>query len=155
MSRLIPPQNGRPSNSEKFLRICIPTGVCHSRSRFDLFAFARFDAERLRRASNQNTCSSANGKCLLRTTDRDHPTGVLRLSHPPRRAALAADSSSIRCILQSGTPSFRLGLWDTGTNPAECSSERPWHRPPVGHRLTSKLVLGGLHHDYRLEKEVA
>ena len=26
--------------------------VCHSRSRFDLFAFARFDAERLRRASN-------------------------------------------------------------------------------------------------------
>jgi putative transposase len=26
--------------------------VCHSRSRFDLFVFARFDAERFRRASN-------------------------------------------------------------------------------------------------------
>src|SRR5580698_9769272 len=38
--------------------------VCHSRSRFDLFAFARFDAERLRSASTANTCSSTNGEGL-------------------------------------------------------------------------------------------
>jgi hypothetical protein len=64
-------------------------------------------------------------QCLLRTTDRDHSTGVLGLSHPPQRAALAPDSKRIRCFLQSRTPSFRLGPWDTGTNPAECSGERP------------------------------
>lgn len=29
------------------------------------------------------------------------------------------------------------------------------HKLPVGHRIVSKAFLGGLHHDYRLEKEAA
>ena len=49
----------------------------------------------------------------------------VKASATPQRAALAADASRIRCFLQSRTPSFRLGPWDTGTNPAERSGERP------------------------------
>ena len=29
------------------------------------------------------------------------------------------------------------------------------HKMPVGHRIVSKAFFGGLHHDYRLEKEAA
>jgi len=29
------------------------------------------------------------------------------------------------------------------------------HKLPVGHRVVSKAILGGLHHEYGLEKEAA
>jgi hypothetical protein len=29
------------------------------------------------------------------------------------------------------------------------------HKLPIGYRIASKSILGGLHHDYRLEKDAA
>jgi len=54
-----------------------------------------------------------------------------------------------------GRPHSALG---PGTpEPIQASVPAGGHRHllPAGHRISSKPVLGGLHHDYRLEKEVA
>jgi len=69
----------------------------------------------------------------------------------PQRAAPAADSSRIRCFLQSRTSSFGLRPWHTGTNPAECSDQRPSapasrrspnHIQARARRIASRLSAG-------------
>jgi hypothetical protein len=78
--------------------------VRHSRSRFDLFAFARFDAELFRSASAKNTRPSPKSECLLRSTRWEHPPGVRGLLHPDERTAPSPDPGRIRCTLQSRSP---------------------------------------------------
>jgi putative transposase len=54
-----------------------------------------------------------------------------------------------------GRPHSSLG---PGTpEPIQASAPEAVHRHklPVGYRISSKSILGGLHHDYRLEKEAA
>ena len=48
--------------------------------------------------------------------------------------------------------------WGAGfpePNPATISASGHRHRLPVGYRVAKTDVLGGLHHEYRLEKNVA
>jgi putative transposase len=54
-----------------------------------------------------------------------------------------------------GRPHSALGPGTPEPIQASVPAGGHWHQLPVGHRITSKPVLGGLHHDYRLEKEAA
>jgi len=54
-----------------------------------------------------------------------------------------------------GRPHTSLGPGFLEPNPARIPASGHPHRLPVGYRVASTQVLGGLHHEYRLEKHVA
>jgi putative transposase len=47
------------------------------------------------------------------------------------------------------------GLGIQEPSQAEVPSGPHWHKLPIGYRVTSMPVLGGLHHEYGQEKEAA
>jgi putative transposase len=59
------------------------------------------------------------------------------------------------CHYNRGRPHASLGPGIPEPIQAEVPASGHRHLLPAGHRVRSKPVLGGLHHDYRLEKEVA
>ena len=117
MSPLIPPQNGRRSNSERFSTMFIPTNLS-LRSRFDLFGLTGCSAQRLRSADLKNASTSSHGERLLRAARWHDSPGVSGLSHSGERTALAPDSERIRCLLQSSTPSFCSRPWNSRAHSA-------------------------------------
>jgi putative transposase len=54
-----------------------------------------------------------------------------------------------------GRPHTSLGPGFPEPNPAAIPASGHRHRLPVGYRVASTQVLGGLHHEYRLEENVA
>jgi transposase InsO family protein len=54
-----------------------------------------------------------------------------------------------------GRPHSSLGPGIPESNRAEVPASGDRHQLPVGYRIKSSSVLGGLHHEYRLEREVA
>ena len=54
-----------------------------------------------------------------------------------------------------GRPHSALGPGFPEANQATIPTSSHRHRLPQGYRIAKKLVLGGLHHEYRLEREVA
>jgi transposase InsO family protein len=67
----------------------------------------------------------------------------------------------LRCILEEfvgyynrGGPHSSLGPGIPEPNQAEVPSTGDRHQLPVGYRIKSSSVTGGLHHEYRLEREV-
>jgi putative transposase len=54
-----------------------------------------------------------------------------------------------------GRPHSALGPGTPEPTQAHIPASGHRHHLPVGHQVTSRSVLGGLHHDYRLEQEVA
>ena len=54
-----------------------------------------------------------------------------------------------------GRPHTALGPGFPEPNPATIPASGHPHRLPVGYRVASTQLLGGLHHEYRLEKNVA
>jgi putative transposase len=98
----------------------------------------------------KTTRSVAAGECVLRTRDRYDPARVSGMDDPVERGALA-------CILRQwvvhyrGRPHKNLGpgISDRPGNdltPLSCG-----HPIRDGHRVRAEPVLGGLHHEYRLE----
>src|ERR1700680_631194 len=59
------------------------------------------------------------------------------------------------CYYNRGRPHSALGPGIPEPNQAMVPASGHRHRLPVGYWVESIPVLGGLHHDYRLEKEVA
>lgn len=59
------------------------------------------------------------------------------------------------CFYNRGRPHASLGPGNPEPNQASVPASGHRHRFPTGYRIKSRMVLGGLHHDYRLEKEVA
>jgi putative transposase len=54
-----------------------------------------------------------------------------------------------------GRPHSSLGPGIPQPSQAKVPASAPRHRIPDGYRVKSTLVLGGLHHEYCLEKEAA
>jgi len=54
-------------------------------------------------------------------------------------------------IVKVHTPASDPGIPDPPSERMTAPSHR--HRLPVGHRVSSTSILGGLHHEYRLEPE--
>src|SRR5580658_1140453 len=54
-----------------------------------------------------------------------------------------------------GRPHSSLGPGIPEPIQASVSGAAHRHKLPVGYRISSKSILGGLHHDYRQEKEAA
>jgi putative transposase len=65
----------------------------------------------------------------------------------------------LKCIihhpLQSRQTTLGPGAWFSGTDSKNCSGQWPSTSIAPGHRVVQTPLLGGLHHEYRLEKEVA
>jgi putative transposase len=68
----------------------------------------------------------------------------------------------LRCILKEfvgyynrGRPHSSLGPGIPEPNQAEVPASGDRHQLPVGYQIKSTSVLGGLHHEYRLEKVIA
>ena len=59
------------------------------------------------------------------------------------------------CYYNRGRPHASLSPGTPEPNQANVRASGHRHQIPAGHRVKSKQVLGGLHHLYRLEKEVA
>jgi len=127
----------------------------HPRSRRHLLVGLGRGAEGLRCPCSADAGSSTQGECLLRTARWNHPAGVSRLLNPSIGGPPEADPSRVGRSLQSGTPTFLFRAWHSGAPQAKIPASVHRHKLPVGFRVKSTPVLGGLHHEYSLEQEAA
>ena len=108
------------------------------------------------------------GVCVMKTPVRAPKANAYceRLVGTIRRECLdyliPINDRHLRLILKDfvdfynrGRPHSSLGPGIPESNQAKVPASGHRHHLPAGYRVCSKPVLGGLHHDYRLEKEVA
>jgi hypothetical protein len=126
-----------------------------ARSRQHLFGWSRSDAGGDGADRAEDASAGASGECILRTPDRHDEARVFEFHDSAQRTASPRDAVAVGCPLQSRPPACqpRPGIPDP--SPDLRVDQVGGHRIASGHRVVATPILGGLHHEYRLEAEAA
>ena len=133
----------------------IRASLFNPRSRHCFLGRGRPGTERLRSESIEDSGAKPDGECLLRTSDRHLRRECLDYLIPLNARHLKRVLSEFATHYNRGRPHTALGPGLPEPVQATIPVSGHRHRLPAGYRVSKTQVVGGLHHEYRLEEDVA